>query len=161
MWLISASTCAGLSYRFPSLVKDTKGGDLVHTFDSLILLSYPHLSLPSRNPLNQADEIIAQLGAQISALQRSLAERGRAIVEMDGEIRALKQAVGDHRRQLEHERQFIVAMFVNSVSWRLTVPVRVIGGAFRKVKLFLFSILSIAPKDVPGGPTPALGPAPE
>ena len=118
--------------------------------------------------MNQADEIIAQLGAQISALQRSLAERGRAIVEMDGEIRALKQAVADHRRQLEHERQlmererqFIVAMFVNSVSWRLTAPVRVIGGAFRKVKLFLFSILSIAHKDVPGGPTPALGPAPE
>src|SRR5262245_37040910 len=111
--------------------------------------------LPSRNPLNQADEIIAQLGSQISALQRSLAERGRAIVEMDGEIRVLKQAVADYRRQLEHERQlmererqFIVAMFVNSVSWKLTVPVRVIGGAFRKAKLFLLRNRPIAHKDV-------------
>jgi len=126
------------------------------------------MSLPSPDPLNQTDEIIAQLGAQISGLQRSLAERGRAIVEMDGEIRALKQAAAEYRRQMERERQlmeqerqFIVAMFVNSVSWRLTVPVRVIGGAFRKAKSFFLRILAISNEDVPGGPTPVLGPAPD
>src|ERR1051326_3638055 len=104
------------------------------------------------------DEIIAQMGAQISALQRSVSERGRAILEMDGEIHALRETAAKHKqelerqkkhheRELESERQFIVGMFVNSFSWRLTAPIRTIAAACRRAKLRFLRILGRADKD--------------
>ena len=110
------------------------------------------------------------MGAQISALQRSVSERGRAILEMDGEIHALRETAAKHKqelerqkkhheRELESERQFIVGMFVNSFSWRLTAPIRTIAAACRKAKSRFLQILGRADKDLAGAAKSVLNPA--
>jgi len=100
------------------------------------------------NGSNNSDDINAELAAQISELQQALAQRGRAIIRLQGET----ELAAKRCRELEQEKQLFVETVTNSLSWKLSSPIRWTGAAIRKAKLALSQLRAKTTRE--GGPEP-------
>src|SRR6476661_8133630 len=87
----------------------------------------------SADSTKQPDDVIAEMSVQIAALQHAVVERGRAISRLDQELHALEKS----NQELERQKQSLVHMWMSSFSWKLTIPVRMVGDAFRNIRGFL------------------------
>jgi glycosyltransferase involved in cell wall biosynthesis len=84
--------------------------------------------------LSGSDKQIASLNQAIVERDGQIASLNQAIVERDGQIASLNQAIVERDGQIA-SLNLVIQELLGSTSWKLTIPVRLIGHQQLRVKL--------------------------